>query len=854
MILRPIIHLKKVIPELRSLLILKEKSYILLIGVFLLFISLVGCSDIMPTLTSQPLLSDEPPATTSVPNIQESEITFMVDIPENTTVDQPISINFLDEVTGLAINTKTHQMLATEDGFYSITLPFPLGSLIKYRYSRQGEAAPIQEHISDGRQVRYRLYHVQGPGEVHDVVTRWTDTQFDGTTGRITGKALDSITGQPIPNILIVAGGAQALTTSDGSFLIEGLPPGIHNLVAYTLDGSYRIFQQGATVEEESTTPAELRLKEAEYVNATFEISVPENTIPAVPIRMAGNLYQLGNTFADLSGGVSSIASRMPVVSLLPDQKYQMILKLPVGADIRYLYTLGDSNWNAERTIDGEYKLRQLLVPEQDVTISDDIESWSSEASTPLTFDVTVPDKTPSNDTISIQYKPFFGWTESIPMWPLGNNRWAFVLNTPTNLIQGLSYRYCRNNQCGSTDDSQTTGNNSNGRSIDPESASSPIVDQVESWVWLDDQNTTVDPGAPLITPRGSDYIAGIELQSAYHPSWTPQTPFTVNKINQTGANWMVLSPTWSFTREDPPVLEQVTGRDALWMDLTDSIGLAQESGFKTALNPTPQFPTNIDAWWADAPRDFSWWLVWFERYRNFVVHHADLAAQTDADMLILGGDWLTPALPGGLLADGTPSGVPADAGLRWRTLIHDIRSRYNGTIAWALPSSQASENSPAFLENVDLIYLQFSSPLSNKLDPTQQELEAEAARILDNEIFPLQAELGKPLILSVEYPSADGGNTGCLDDPERDSCLEFRSLSRPNDDIPTIAIDLQEQTDIYSALLNAANARDWISGFISRGYYPPAALQDKSTSIHGKPAEEVIKTWYPQLLAEPSQ
>ncbi len=854
MILRPIVHLKKIVSEIRSLFLSKGKTYISIIGVFILFFPLMGCSDIMPTLTSQPLMSDEPPATASIPNIQESEITFMVEIPKTTPEDQPISINLLDEVTGLAISAKTHQMQPTEDGFYSITLPFPLGSLIKYRYSRQGEAAPIQEHISDGRQVRYRLYNVQGPGEVHDVVTRWTDTQFDGITGRITGKALDSVTGQPLPNILIVAGGAQALTASDGSYLIEGLPPGIHNLVAYALDGSYRIFQQGALVEEESTTPAELRLKEANYVNVTFDISVPDTTIPAVPIRMAGNLYQLGNTFADLSGGVSTIASRMPVVSLLPDQKYQINLKLPVGADIRYLYTLGDSNWNAERTIDGDYKLRQILVPDQDMAIKDEIESWSTEASTALTFDVTVPATTPSDETISIQYKPFFGWTESIPMWSLGNNRWAFVLNTPTNLIKGLSYRYCRNNQCGATDDSQTIGNNSNGRSIDPESVSSPMVDQVESWAWLDDQNTPVDPGASQIAPHGLEYIAGIELQPTYHPSWTPLTPFTVNIINQTGANWMVLSPTWSFTRDDPPILEQVTGKDALWIDLTESIGKAQESGLKIALNPTPQFPTNVDEWWEDAPRDFSWWLVWFERYRNFIVHHADLAAQTNSEMLILGGDWLTPALPGGHLADGTPSGVPADADLRWRTLIHDIRSRYNGTIAWALPSAQASEKSPAFLESVDLIYIQFSSPLSNNLEPTQPELEAEAARILDTEIFPLQSELGKPLVLSVEYPSADGGNTGCLDDPDRESCLEFRALSRPNDDIPTITIDLQEQTDIYSALLNAANARNWIDGFISRGYYPPAALQDKSTSIHGKPAEEVIKTWFPQLLAEPAQ
>lgn len=823
--------------------------------VLLLFLTvLMGCSNIAPSQSTLSPSSVSPPVERSVETLQESEITFTVEIPLNTPIDQPVSINILDEVTGLAINTKIHTMEPVEDGIYSITLPYPLGSLIKYRYSRQGEAAPIQEHISDGRQVRYRLYHVEGPGEVHDVVTRWTDTQFDGITGRITGKAFDSLTGQPLPNMLIVAGGAQALTTSDGSYLLEGLPPGTHNLVAYALDGSYRVFQQGALVDAESTTPAELRLNVADYVNVTIEISVPEGTIPAVPIRLAGNLYQLGNTFADLSGGVNTMASRMPVVNLLPDQKYQINLTLPAGTDLRYLYTLGDSLWNAERTSDGEINLRQLLIPEQDIFISDEIESWSTEASSRLVFDVTVPDTTPSDEYVSMQFKPIYGWTESIPMWSLGDNRWAFVLDTSTNLISGLSYRYCRNSQCGSADDQQTMGNNSPGHSIDTGSTSLTMVDQVDSWAWLEGQNVPIDPATLQINPRGTDYFAGIELQAAYHPSWTPLAPFTINKVQKTGANWVVLSPTWSFTRDNPPILEQVTGQDALWNDLTSSIQVAQDGGLKVALNPTPQFPTSVDEWWRNAPRDFSWWLVWFERYRNFAVHHADLAAKTNAEVLILGGDWIAPALPGGLLADGTSSGVPDDAGLRWRALIQDIRARYNGRIAWALPSSQALNNSPAFLENVDLIYIQFSPPLSGELDPAQSTLEAEAARILDTEIFPLHTELGIPVVLSVAYPSADGGNTGCLDDPGSDSCLEFIDLSRPNEDIPGIAIDLQEQADIYSALLNVVNNRDWISGFVSRGYYPPAALQDKSTSIHGKPAEEVIKTWYPRLIADTVQ
>jgi hypothetical protein len=126
-----------------------------------------------------------------------------------------------------------------------------MNSVVKYRYIRQG-ITTVQEHISDGRAVRYRLYHVEGPGLVQDVVSRWTDTEYSGASGRINGKVLDAQSQAPIPNILVAAGGAQTFTSADGSFLLEGLPPGTHNLVAYSLDGAYRTYQQGAVVLHQS--------------------------------------------------------------------------------------------------------------------------------------------------------------------------------------------------------------------------------------------------------------------------------------------------------------------------------------------------------------------------------------------------------------------------------------------------------------------------------------------------------------------------------------------------------------------------------------------------------------------------
>ena len=827
-----------------------RKYAILLLPAMLIFSSL-ACDLTLPTSSETPPGQTPAPANSTPAPLPQSDISFRVEIPANTPAGQPLTLNILDEVSGLAFSTKSYPMQAEDNRHYTLTLAFPIGTAVKYRYSRQGPSAPIEEHISDGRQLRYRLYHVEGPGVVQDFISRWTDTPFSGATGRISGTALDAVTGYPIPNLLVVAGGAQTLTASDGSYLLEGLPPGIHNLVALSVNGSYRVFQQGAVVAADSTTPAELRLTPAPVVNLTFHVTVPPDTIPAVPIRMAGNLYQLGNTFADLSGGVNTLAARMPVLGLQPDGTYHITLPLPVGTHIRYFYTLGDGFWNAEYALGGERRYRELIVPETDFEYHDAIEAWSSGNSAPITFDVTVPANTPPGDTISIQFKPLFGWTEPIPMWRLGENRWAYVLLSPLNIVGNISYRYCRNDQCGFADDINTAGSNNSGYPVSSGLFRQTIVDQVDAWSWMQAYPPAGSPGFD-VRPRGQAYLAGVEMQASFHPSWLARNIQAIDDMQRSRANWLILSPTWTFTRNSPPILELAPGSDALWYDLNLTLAQVRERGMQTALIPTPRFPGRTADWWLAGKRDLSWWVVWFERYRNFVLHHADLAAQSGSQMIVLGGEWISPALPGGLVADGSPSGVPQDVESRWRNLLREIKTRFNGRLAWAMTVGQIEAGPPAFLDAVDVIYLEFSAPLAGHSSPTQAEIFSRIAELLDTLALPLVQRFNKPLVVAIAYPSVDGAVLGCLPDPQDPRCLETTQLARSAPPYDNLTLDLGEQADIYAAILGAINQRDWISGVVSRGYYPPAVLQDKSWSIHGKPAEELLKYWYPRLLSNP--
>jgi hypothetical protein len=817
--------------------------------VFIVSLILPACSQV--SLPFELPAVSEPQAATqenvpAEPQTPEAEVTFRVAIPSNTPPGQPVAINIMDEVTGLALNTRTLVMDYEDDQHYTIALRFPVGSVVKYRYSRQTPNAPVEEFTSAGRQTRYRLVQVESPETVEDVVSRWTDTAYQGLSGRITGQVINADSGQSLPNILITAGGAQTLTTSDGTFLIEGLPVGVHNLVAYALDGAFRTFQQGARVAADSTTPATISMNPAPLVNIDFELEVPEGTIPAVPIRLAGNLYQLGNTFADLSGGVSTLASRMPVLNAAPGGGYTLQLQLPAGADVRYLYTQGDGFWNAELTSQGKPHLRQIIVPETDTTINDSVDSWKAGQIGPITFDVYVPQSTPKDDHISIQFKPLYGWTEPIPMWRLGDYRWAYVLNSPLSDLPSLNYRYCRNDQCGLADDQATPGARNSGRSVELTQFPQTLEDQVEAWAWMEESQYIPEQNANIVT-REPTFTTGVELQPGFHPSGGPILPISLNDIQSLGANWLIIPSTWTYTRISPPILEYVAGSDPLWSDLREQIEQSEIRGLKVAIFPTASFSMAPEEWWQQAPRDYPWWVVWFERYRSLVLHNADLANRTGAQALILGGDWLEPALPGGVLSDGSPSAVPADAETRWRGLIQEVRSRFSGAIVWALTGDQASLNPPVFLNEVDSIYVLWSQSLSQSPAPSPAELQAEASRKIDNILLPLKIRFGKSITLAVAYPSVSGAAQPCIQDAAGD-CLPDSTFFQAAPDSPSLVLDLDTQANIYSALLNAVNGRDWIDGFVTRGYYPAAALLDKSASIHGKPAEKLLRDWYIQL------
>jgi hypothetical protein len=774
-----------------------------------------------------------------------AEVTFNVALPAPLLPGEALLLSVVDEVTGLAMNPLNYTMQGVDALHYTVTIPFAMYSVVKYRYVRQTTMPMLEDDPLD-RPVRYRMAYVSGGGTVTDAVASWVDSPFSGQTGRVSGTVTDAA-GAPLVNIMVVVGGEQTLTDSTGTFILDSVLTGeSQTLVAYALDGAYATFQQGVLVAAGKNTPVAVRMNAAPLVSVTFVVGVPSNTVPSAPIRLAGNLLQLGNTFADLNGGLSTVATRMPQLSPQADGRYAITLMLPAGADVRYKYTLGDGFWNAEHIPGGGFVTRQLVVPAQGpAVVADMVSTWQAGPSSPITFEASVPANTPVTDIVSIQFNPY-GWTEPIPMWPLGNNQWVYTLYSPLNMLGSFEYRYCRNDQCGAADDVETAGAHY-GRPVATSLTAQDLLDTVTAWTWM--QAATASPVVGVtVTPRANFWV-GVEFQAGYDPTWQAWMPIALQNVQGgINANWVVLAPTWTYSRIVPPVFSPVPGRDPLWADTADTVGRARAGGLNVALFPSARFPVAYNQWWNSASRDADWWNTWFERYTAFAVYHADMATRTGAQALILGGEWTSPALPGGTLPNGGSSGVPADADARWAAVIAAVRQHYAGPVFWALPYTGTQPNVPAFVSTLDGVYVLWNAPLSASAAPTAADMQAEAGRLLDAHIQPLSASLQKPVIIAPAYPSVTGAASACLPDGQG-GCLAWTALNQPAPDNASLTLNLTAQSDITVALLGAVNGRAWVGGFVSRGYYPPVGLMDKSASVHGKPAADVLWYWYPRML-----
>ncbi len=780
------------------------------------------------------------PSATALPAAQ---VTFTAIPPDGTPEDAAISLVVLDEVSGFAFNSVALDMERDRDGTWSLDLSLPAGMLLRYRYQRASPQVDI-EHTASAEPVKARILQVTGSMAVEDIIASWGSPLPIERTGQLMGRITHAVDSTPLADQIVVAAGQWTFTDGEGAFRLENLPAGLQRITVFSTDGSFRPHQQGAIIETGNITPVEITLIPAETTRVTFEVTVPGDTLPGSPVRIAGNLRQFGHRFSELPGGTRGTIQDMPTMTPVDETHYLWIADLPVGTYLRYKYTLGDGIWNAERNTDGFFRLRHLIVPEHELVVRDTVSTWRGDHGSAL-IQVSVPPETPSQDIVSIQFNPASS-ASPLPMTQIGEHEWFFVLHGPQDFEAPLPYRYCRNMQCGIADEGDLSSGETPTRVLNLNVQGTTTDDVISAWNWWAATPEAPAIIAPEISPRET-FAAGVEFSASYLPEWKPWIFEALKTVANHGANAVSFTPAWVVGRAGQvPTISFDPAFAPFRDEVIAFIQAAKGSDLSVTLRPTLVWPaTSPDEWWMAARRDPDWWEAWFEHYHSFAISYASLAAEAGVQRLVLGGAEVGPALPDGLLPDGSPSGAPADVEGRWRSLIREIRGIYFGRLAFELELGPTLDEPPDFLSLFDEVHLHWHAPLWNGTDREPASMRMEASRRLEQVLeHPLAGSL--PIILSVAYPSVAAGAAGCETTAEGECPA------------PTVseqgAVDLEEQSLAMNAVLLAAYDRREVVGWLARGYNPVVALQDKSTSVHGKPAAEVLWYWFPRLTGrEPS-
>ncbi|MDK2980102.1 MAG: hypothetical protein PWQ55_449 [Chloroflexota bacterium] len=800
-------------------------SSLILIGL-LLSLVLSGCSNL----------------STNGETVQKTtlaETVFEVTLAEPLNENEILYFELLDEVTGVALNPTRYEMQAKDAYSYYVRIPMVIGSVVKYRYVRQGTDSNIIEHDTNGNTVHYRLDVIKKPAVVKDFVAKWDAGNYTGQTGEVSGYIYDNKNETPLSEILVSINGIRTFTSADGYYELKNVPLGEYNLVAIHPDGRFQTFQQGAVIAENSVTPASFGMQAADMVAVTFVVTPPESEQTLGTMRLISNLYSLGNTYSEKAGGVSVLAAQAPVLDRQENGDYSVTVDIPEGFDLQYKFSLGDGFINAEHAADGSYRVRQLIVPGKDSKIYNSVESWFSQGSQPVLVNVTVPQYTPENDVVAIQFNPFV-WMEPLPMVQEGDYSWSFALYSPQEYLNNAQFRFCRNYQCGLADDAQTSGANANGFVLNLDDASMYTIDyNLETWAGLAAADYALQP---VGIPTNNIYIKGIEITPTFDKKDMSTYQWGLVNAAVSGANLLVLSPTWTFREYAGKGITLQTGSDLLFSDYDTMDAFINETGETIGMYPQPRFDTATADYWANAERSFNWWQDWFVRYQRFILNYADYAETHGIQTLIIGGSEVAPAFPNGKLANGNSSNVPYDAADKWSALIDEVRNHFSGQLFFALPYSNNLDEAPQFLSKVDAIYVEMSTALTASNSPTLDELKSRSSAVLDGSVYNLYATYQKPVIIALDYPSLDGSASNCLN--YSNSCQEFLQTT----ETPLKYVDQQEQAMVYQALIEESMRRTWIYGLVAQGYNPAVQVVDNSSSIYGKSAEAVLSYYFNAL------
>jgi ligand-binding sensor domain-containing protein len=322
---------------------------------------------------------------------------------------------------------------------------------------------------------------------------------------------------------------------------------------------------------------------------------------------------------------------------------------------------------------------------------------------------------------------------------------------------------------------------------------------------------------------KGLNYTAWARGQLS-----TAESDRALANLADTGANWVSIV---IFGYQETYTSTAVTrdpSRTASDADVIRAVDSAHELGVQVMLKPHVDLRHDPDHWRGNIGESFTdeaQWQEWFESYRTFITHYATLAQENGVEQFCVGTELV-----------GT-----SHREAEWREIVADVRERYERPVTYA--GNHGTEDVDiAWWDAVDLIGVDAYYVLTDKTDPTVEELKAAwVERGYFDTLAGLAQKHGKQILITeIGYRSADG-------------------TIRVPWDWNELPLDLQEQADGYQAALEVFWGQPWLAGIYWWNWDvnpQKGGVEDTDYTPYGKPAEEVIRTYYggaPQISIRPT-
>lgn len=243
---------------------------------------------------------------------------------------------------------------------------------------------------------------------------------------------------------------------------------------------------------------------------------------------------------------------------------------------------------------------------------------------------------------------------------------------------------------------------------------------------------------------------------------------------------------------------------------------LARRSGLRIILMPIVllEHPRN-DEWRGKIVPEGHDWDTWFERYRQFILHFARVAAKAQVDVFMIGSE---------LIKAETYTD-------RWIRIIEEVRRVCDGGLGYSANWDHYQTSKIGFWPQLDYVGMTSYYELAAGPNPESAEIDASWARIKPG-ILDFQKEVKKPIIFTeVGWCSQEG------------AAHEAWNYYANQKATPA---GLTEQKRLYESFIRAWSDEPAVGGIIWWEWDASAGgADDFNYTPRGKPAETVLREWF---------